>query len=105
MYKIKQKPEDFVVREIINADAVSQQRQLQSLSISPSATKVAAGKHLADDLQTRYLRRYADSGNYIYFWLWKRNYTTIRALEHIGKAVGVGMKRFGNILSRFQEER
>ena len=58
MYKIKQKPEDFYVKEI---------------------TSIEAG----------------DKGEYSYFILKKRNYTTIRALQHIAESLGMPLKRFG----------
>jgi len=58
MYKIKQEPEDFFVKEIIN-------------------------------LKTK------DEGEYTYFILKKKNYTTLRALQHIAEQLGVQLKRFG----------
>lgn len=58
MYKIKQKPEDFFVKEIIN-------------------------------LKTE------DGGEYTYFILKKKNYTTLRALQHIAEQTGAQLKRFG----------
>jgi tRNA pseudouridine13 synthase len=58
MYKIKQKPEDFVVKEI---------------------SSVKPGKE----------------GKYTYFWLKKRNYTTLRALETIGRKLNIPIKKFG----------
>jgi len=57
MYKIKQQPEDFVVKEIS--------------SIKPS------------------------EGDFTLFLLKKRNYTTIKALEQIGKALHRPLKDFG----------
>jgi tRNA pseudouridine13 synthase len=36
-----------------------------------------------------------DSGKYLYFLMTKKNYTTLRALEAIGDAIGIGLKRFG----------
>lgn len=58
MYQLKQKPEDFKVKEI------------NTLKI---------GKQ----------------GRYTYFTLKKTNYTTIRALEHIAKALRTERKKFG----------
>lgn len=58
MYKIKQLPEDFIVREI---------------------SSVKPGKE----------------GKYNYFLLKKKNYTTIRALEHIAHALCIQLKKLG----------
>jgi len=55
MYKIKQKPEDFIVKEISNVKIGSE-------------------------------------GGYSYFVLKKKNYTTIRAVQHIAKTLGVGLR-------------
>jgi tRNA pseudouridine13 synthase len=58
MYKIKSKPEDFVVEEQINL-------------------------HIDD------------SGDYAYFWLRKRGYTTVRALEKIAGFLGCRLREIG----------
>ncbi len=58
MYKIKQKPEDFFVKEISNI-------------------------------------KIEDEGNYSYFLLKKRNYTTLRALQHIAKYLNIPLKKLG----------
>ena len=58
MYKIKQKPEDFLVREIS--------------IIKPG-----------------------EKGKYTYFLLKKKNYNTIRALEHVANALHLNPKRLG----------
>jgi len=55
--KIKEKPEDFVVEEIIDL---------------PELTE----------------------GEYTYFWLTKKNWTTVRAIQQIAKRCGVSIKRF-----------
>jgi len=56
MYKIKQLPEDFIVKEI---------------------SSVKPGKE----------------GKYSYFLLKKKNYTTIRALEHVAQALCIQLKK------------
>lgn len=58
MYKIKQNPEDFFVREISNVE-------------------------------------FGDEGEYAYFILKKKNYTTLRALQHIAGSLKIQLKRFG----------
>jgi len=58
MYRIKEKPEDFVVKEIS--------------TIKPGET-----------------------GKYTYFLLKKKNYNTIRALEHVASAMHINPKKFG----------
>jgi tRNA pseudouridine13 synthase len=58
MYRIKEKPEDFVVREIS--------------IIKPG-----------------------EKGKYTYFLLKKKNYNTIRAIEHIASALHINPKKFG----------
>jgi tRNA pseudouridine13 synthase len=58
MYKIKEKPEDFFVREISNV-------------------------------------KVGEKGEYSYFILKKRNYTTIRALQHIAEALKINPKKLG----------
>lgn len=58
MYKIKQKPEDFFVKEII-------------------------------ELKSK------ENGRYTYFILKKKNYTTLRALQHIGNILKIPIKNFG----------
>ena len=58
MYKIKQKPEDFFVREISNVE-------------------------------------FGKDGRFSYFLLRKRNYTTLRALQHIAKALRIPLKSLG----------
>ncbi len=58
MYKIKQKPEDFFVKEITSV-------------------------------------KMEDKGRYIYFYMRKKNYTTIRALQHIAKALKIPSKKLG----------
>src|SRR3990172_948330 len=35
------------------------------------------------------------TGRYVYFTLWKRNYSTLRALEKIGRVLRVPLKNFG----------
>lgn len=56
--KLKEIPEDFIVREIF-------------------------------DLHT------FDKGKYTYFKLWKKNYTTIKALQTIGRRFKIPLKKFG----------
>ena len=58
MYKIKQIPEDFIVKEIIELD-------------------------------------YGKEGKYSYFMMKKRNYSTIRAIEHIASALHIKPKNIG----------
>ncbi|MEM4263699.1 MAG: tRNA pseudouridine(13) synthase TruD [Candidatus Woesearchaeota archaeon] len=58
MYKIKQQPEDFIVKEIS--------------TVKPEK-----------------------EGKYSYFLLKKKNYTTIRALEHIAQALNIQLKKLG----------
>ncbi len=58
MYKIKQKPEDFFVKEISTAKIV-------------------------------------ENGEYSYFLLKKKNYTTIRALQHIANFLRIPLKNLG----------
>lgn len=58
MYKIKQKPEDFFVREISSVD-------------------------------------FREKGRYTYFYMKKRNYTTLRAVQHIADALKVQSRKFG----------
>ncbi len=58
MYKIKQIPEDFIVKEISNVE-------------------------------------FKGAGNYSYFLLKKTNYTTVRAIEHIAKALRIKPKNIG----------
>ena len=58
MYKIKQFPEDFIVKEISNVEL-------------------------------------EDKGNYSYFLLKKTNYSTVRAIEHIAKALRKKPKNIG----------
>jgi tRNA pseudouridine13 synthase len=58
MYKIKQKPEDFFVREISNV-------------------------------------KIEEDGNYSYFLLKKRSYTTLRALQHIAKYLNIPLRNIG----------
>ncbi len=58
MYKIKQSPEDFFVREISTVEI-------------------------------------EEEGSYSYFLLRKTNYTTLRALQHIAKALNTQLKNMG----------
>ena len=58
MYKIKEIPEDFVVKEITNVKA-------------------------------------GEKGDYSYFWLKKRDYTTIRAVEKIAERLRIPVKNIG----------
>jgi tRNA pseudouridine13 synthase len=58
MYKIKHKPEDFIVREISNL-------------------------------------HFLHTGNYLVCVLKKRNYTILRAIEHIANALGIRIKDIG----------
>lgn len=58
MYRIKEKPEDFIVKEIS--------------TIQPS-----------------------EKGKYTYFLLKKKNYNTIRAIEHVANALHINPKKFG----------
>ena len=58
MYKIKQSPEDFIVKEISNVEI-------------------------------------NETGGYSYFLLKKKNYTTVRALQHIAQVLRIPLKRLG----------
>lgn len=58
MYKIKQKPEDFLVKEISTVKCSKQ-------------------------------------GKYTYFWMKKKNYNTLRAVEMIAKQLKIPLKKLG----------
>ncbi len=67
----KQLPEDFKVDEIIKLPSKTADRRLETAQI----------------LQTR-------PKTYVYFWLTKKNYTTVRAILSIAKALNVSFTRF-----------
>ena len=58
MYHIKQKPEDFIVKEIPDYES-------------------------------------DENGNYAYFWLTKKNFTTVEAIRRIANKLDILLKRIG----------
>lgn len=89
--KIKEKPEDFIVREIPKLEFV---KGFADRTGASDERRCLSGRK-ADRKSATSGDKEAKQREYVYFWLKKRNYTTIRAIQAISRALRVSKKRIG----------